>query len=228
VKKIQIIILVVAGVVSFAGTFTVTLLAKKSKPVLPVASVSEQTEADDTLVGPAGIRSRRALASAGTDVITRGMTEKQLQSLIYDIREKMKEYKSREKELDLQEERLRTARTSLQDDIDRLDNLRVQLTATVATLKQQETSLRNSMVEIGTAEKSNVQSIAGRYDKMDISQASKIMVNMVSNNQLEDAAKIIYYMSERTSGKLLGEIGNVKPEFAVILCNQLKRMSESR
>jgi len=156
------------------------------------------------------------------------MTEKQLQNLIYDIRQKMKEYKSREKELDLQEVRLRTARTSLQDDIDRLDNLRVQLTATVATLKQQETSLRNSMVEIGTVEKSNVQSIAGRYDKMDITQASKIMVNMVSNNQLDDAAKIIYYMSERTSGKLLGEIGNTKPEFAVILCNQLKRMSESR
>lgn len=227
-KKIQIIILVGAGVASFAGTFTVTLLIKKMKPALPVASVIEQTEADNTLVGPAGIRSTRASASAGTDVITRGMTEKQLQSLIYDIREKMKEYKSREKELDLQEERLGTARSSLQEDIDRLNELRVQLTTTVASLKQQETSLRNSMVEIGAVEKRNMQSIAGRYDKMDISQASKIMVNMVSNNQLEDAAKIIYYMSERTSGKLLGEIGNVKPEFAVILCTQLKRMSESR
>jgi len=228
VKKIQIIILVGAGVASFAGTFAVTLLAKRSEPALPVAAVSEQTEADATSVGPAGIRPTGALSSGGTDVFAKGMTEKQLQSLIYDIREKMKEYKSREKELELQEERLRTARTSLQEDIDRLDNLRVQLTTTVATLKQQETSLRNSMVEIGTLEKSNIQSIAGRYDKMDISQASQIMVKMVSNNQLDDAAKIIYYMSERTSGKLLGEIGNLKPEFAVILCSQLKRMRESR
>lgn len=227
-KKIQIIILACAGVVSFSGTFAVTWFLKKSKPALPVSAIIEQTKADDTLVGPAGIRSMRASASAGTDVITRGMTEKQLQNLIYDIRQKMKEYKSREKELDLQEERLRTARTNLQDDIDRLDNLRVQLTATVATLKQQEMSLRNGMVEIGTLEKSNIQSIASRYDKMDITQAGKIMVNMVSHNQLDDAAKIIYYMSERTSGKLLGEIGNTKPEFAVILCNQLKRMSESR
>jgi len=227
VKKIQIIILVGAGVVSFAGTFVVTLLAKRSEPALPVAVADEQTDADAILAGPGGIRSTETLPSGRADVITKGMTEKQLQNLIYGIREKMKEYKSREKNLELQEERLRTARASLQEDIDRLDNLRVQLTTTVATLKQQETSLQNKMVEIGAVEKSNVQSIAGRYDKMDISQASKIMVNMVSHNQLDDAAKIIYYMSERTSGKLLGEIGNANPDVAVILCNQLKRMRES-
>ncbi|MHC4721752.1 MAG: hypothetical protein ACYS6I_03480 [Planctomycetota bacterium] len=227
-KKIQIIILAGAGVVSFGGAFGVTWFLKKSKPALPVAAVSEQTESGDTGVGLAGIRSVRSLASGGTDAFTRGMAEKQLQSLIYDIREKMKEYKSREKDLDLQEGRLRSARASLQEDIDRLDGLRVQLTATVVTLKQQEASLRNSLVEIETTEKSNIQSIAGRYDKMDITQASKIMVSMVSNNQLNDAAKIVYYMSERTSGKLLGEIGNTQPELAVVLCSQLKRLKESQ
>ena len=227
-KKIRIIILAGAGVASFAGGLGVTLLVKKMRPALPVAVVSEQTDSGDVGVGPAGIRPVRSLGLGGTDAFTRGMTEKQLQSLIYDIREKMKEYKSREKDLDLQEERLRSARISLQEDIDRLDILRVQLTATVATLKQQETSLRNSLVEIETTEKSNIQSIAGRYDKMDITQASKIMVSMMSTNQLNDAAKIVYYMSERTSGKLLGEIGNTQPELAVVLCSQLKRMRESQ
>ena len=227
-KKIQIIILAGAGVVSFVGAFGVTWFLKKSKPALPVAAVSEQTDSGDVGVGPAGIRPVRSLALGGTDTFTRGMTEKQLQSLIYDIREKMKEYKSREKDLDLQEERLKSARVSLQEDIDRLDSLRMQLTATVATLKQQEASLRNSLVEIETTEKSNMQSIAGRYDKMDTTQASKIMVSMVSNNQLDDAAKIVYYMSERTSGKLLGEIGNTQPELAVVLCSQLKRMRGSQ
>jgi flagellar motility protein MotE (MotC chaperone) len=156
------------------------------------------------------------------------MTEKQLQGLIYDIRERMKEYQSRDKELDLQEERLNTARALLQEDIERLNELGVRLTTAVAGLKQQESSLRNSMVEIGAAQKSNIQLIAGRYDKMDISQASKIMISMASSNQLNDAAQIMYYMSERTSGKLLGEIGNSQPEVAVILCNQLKRMRESQ
>jgi hypothetical protein len=228
VKKIQIIIFAGAGVVSFAGAFGITWLVKKSKPALPVAVVSEQTESRVTEVGPAGIHPVRSLTSEGTDPFTRGMTEKQLESLIYDIQEKMKEYKSRETNLDVQEKRLRSARVSLQEDIDRLDSLRVQLTATVATLKQQEASLQNSLVEIDATEKSNIQSIAGMWDKMDISQASKIMVSMVSNNQLNDAAKIIYYMSERTSGKLLGEIGNTQPEMSVILCSQLKRMKESQ
>jgi hypothetical protein len=228
VKKIQIIILAGAGVVSFVGAFGVTWFLKKSKPALPVAVISEQTEAVDTGIGSADIRPVRSLGSGGTDASSRGMTEKQLQSLIYDIREKMKEYRSRENDLDLQEERLKSARASLQEDIDRLDSLRVQLTATVATLKQQEASLQNSLVEIKMTEKTNIQSIASRYDKMDITQASKIMVSMVSNNQLNDAAKIVYYMSERTSGKLLGEIGNTQPDVAVILCSQLKRMRESQ
>jgi flagellar motility protein MotE (MotC chaperone) len=227
VKKIQIIILAGAGVASFASAFAVTWFVKKSKPVLP-ATVSEQTEGYDLFKGTGGAGFAQAAVSAGRGALTRGMTEKQLQSLIYDIRERMKEYKSREKELDLQEERLSTARASLQEDIDRLNELRVRLTATVASLKQQETSLRDSMVEIGTAQKTNMQHIAGRYDKMDVSQASKIIISMVLNNQLDDATKIIYYMSERTSGKLLGEIGNTKPEFAVTLCAQLKRLRENQ
>jgi len=98
---------------------------------------------------------------------------------------------------------------------------------TLASLKQQEENLKQSMVEITAAETTNMQRIAGRYDKMDVSQASKIIINMLSNNQLDDAAKIMYYMSDRTSGKLLGEIGNTKPQLAGVLCDQLKRIKES-
>jgi len=228
VKKIQVIILAGAGIVSFAGAFGVTWFFKKSQPVLP-ETVAEQAQEDTGLTGQEpGIGPTVARVSAGSDALERNMTEKQLQSLIYDIREKMKEYKSREKELDEQEERLEVARASLQQDIDRLNILRVQLASTLASLRQQEDNLKQSMVEITAAEKLNMQRIAGRYDKMDVSQASKIMINMVSNNQLDDAAKIMYYMSERTSGKLLGEIGNAKPELAVVLCDQLKRIKESK
>jgi len=227
VKKIQIIILVGAGIFSFAGTFAVTLLVKRFKSEVPVAAVAEETKGQAGPVVPKVAGPTGASDSSVTDVISGGMTEKQLQNLIYDIRSRMTDYKRREKELKLQEERLRTTRLDLQDEIARLDELRLQLTTTIATLKEQEASLQNSMLEIGTVEKSNIQSIANRYDKMDVSQASKIMVRMVSNNQLNDAAKILYYMSERTSGKLLGEIGNTQPEVAVILCKQLKRMRES-
>ena len=226
-KKIQIIILAGTGILSFAGAFAVTFFVKKSQPVLP-ETVAEQAQEDTGLTSQAtGVGATQRGVSIGSDGLVRNMTEKQLQSLIYDIREKMQEYKSRENELDEQEERLKVARVSLQQDIDQLNELRVQLATTLASLKQQEENLKQSMVEITVAETTNMQRIAGRYDKMDVSQASKIIINMLSNNQLDDAAKIMYYMSDRTSGKLLGEIGNTKPQLAGVLCDQLKRIKES-
>jgi flagellar motility protein MotE (MotC chaperone) len=226
-KKIQIIILAGTGVVSFAGAFAVTWFVKQSQPVLPEI-VAEQVQEDTGFTGQAtGAGPTQAGFSTGSDGLGKNMTEKQLQSLIYDIREKMKEYKSRDSELDEQEERLKVARESLQQDVDQLNELRVQMAATLASLKQQEDNLKQRMVEITAAETANMKRIAGRYDKMDVSQAGKIIINMLSNNQLNDAAKIVYYMSDRTSGKLLGEIGNTKPQLAGVLCDQLKRIKES-
>ncbi len=228
-NKIKIIMLAGAGIVSFAGGFGATLLMKKTKPALPVEVVSQEPEAGDTLTGGSGFGSAQSFSSTSSGAsggYSRGMSEKQLQSLIYDIREKMNDYRSRENGLEIQEERLKIARDNLQEDISRLDNLQMQLTSAISSLKQQEASLQNRMLEIDAAEKTNMQGLAGRYDKMDVSQASKIMVSMVSNNQLDDAAKIVYYMSERTSGKLLGEIGNNQPDVAMVLVSQLKRMKE--
>ncbi|MHC5061163.1 MAG: hypothetical protein ACYTFK_08780 [Planctomycetota bacterium] len=224
-NKIKIIMLAGAGVVSFAAGFGATLLMKKAEPALPVEVVSQEAETGEALTGTADVRSVRS-SSGASEGLSRGMSEKQLQNLIYDMREKMKDYRARENNIGVQEERLKTARDNLQADIARLDNLRMQLTSTISSLRQQEASLSNRMLEIKASEKANIQSVASRYDKMDVSQASKIMVSMVSNNQLDDAAKIVYYMSERTSGKLLGEIGNTQPDVAVVLVSQLKRMKE--
>ena len=69
----------------------------------------------------------------------------------------------------------------------------------------------------------NMQRIASTYDKMDAKQASKIIINMASNKQLDDAVKIIYLMSERTSADLLGEIAATKPDLASLLSAELKR-----
>ena len=56
---------------------------------------------------------------------------------------------------------------------------------------------------------------------------SKIMINMAAGNQLGDAVKILYYMGDRNSGKLLGEIGNTQPDLAGTLLQQLKRVKDS-
>jgi flagellar motility protein MotE (MotC chaperone) len=225
-KKKHMIVMILAGVVSFAGSFGTTYFLRKSQPAEAGAAVESGENNDDTIGNMSGIDPTHSRIIAGDQNLSRSMTEKQLNNLIYDIREKMKELQRREKELTYQEERIQSARDTLQQDIDNLDNLRVQLTTTLAKLKSQEDNLRKTIVEITSAEKANIQRLASYYDKMDVTQSSKIMTNMASGSQLDDAVKIIYSMTERTAGKLLGEIGNTQPELATVLSQQLQRVKE--
>ncbi len=231
-KKLQIIILASAGLVSFVSSFTVFWLIKRSQPVLPETAQKQVQEGTGLgmfdISGPDSNTEISLLEDDATSYrLSKSMTEKQLKSLIYDIREKMKEYRYSEKELDRRKQRMRVIQDTLQEDIDRLDTLRVQLTSILSNLQQQEHSLEQTTLKIEETEQTNMKSLAARYDKMSTDLASNIMINMASNNQLNDAVKIMYYMSERTSGKLLGEIGNSQPNLAALISLQLKRIKES-
>jgi hypothetical protein len=231
-KKLQIIILASAGLASFVGVFTVSWFIKRSKPVLPETTQKQVQEETSPgmfdISGPDSNTETSLLEDDATSYrLSKSMTEKQLKSLVYDIREKMKEYRYSEKELDRRKQRMQVIQDTLQEDIDRLDTLRVQLTSILSNLQQQEHSLKQTVLEIKKTEQANMKNLAARYDKMSTDLASNIMINLASNNQLNDAVKIMYYMSERTSGKLLGEIGNSKPNLAALISLQLKRIQES-
>jgi len=231
-KKLRIIILASAGLASFVGVFTVSWFIKRSKPVLP-ETTQKQVQEETSLgmfdiSGPDSNTETSLLEDDATSYrLSKSMTEKQLKSLVYDIREKMKEYRYSEKELDRRKQRMQVIQDTLQEDIDRLDTLRVQLTSILSNLQQQEHSLKQTVLEIKKTEQANMKNLAARYDKMSTDLASNIMINLASNNQLNDAVKIMYYMSERTSGKLLGDIGNTKPNLAALISLQLKRIKES-
>lgn len=231
-KKLQIIILASAGLASFVSVFTVSWFIKKSKPVLPeTAQKQVQGETSPEALDIFGPDSNTGISLLENDAIgyklSKSMTEKQLKSLIYDIREKMKENRYSEKELDRRKQRMQMIQDTLQEDIDKLETLRVQLTSIISKLQQQEHNLKQTTLKINETEKANMKNLAARYDKMSADLASNIMINLASNNQLNDAVKIMYYMSERTSGKLLGEIGNTKPNLAALISLQLKRIKES-
>ena len=230
-KKLQIIILASAGLVSFVSAFTVSWFIKGT-PVLPETAQEQVQEGTSPemfdISGPGSNTETNLLEDDATSYrLSKSMTEKQLKSLIYDIREKMKEYRYSEKELDRRKQRMQVIQDTLQEDIDRLDTLRVQLTSILSNLQQQEHSLKQTVLKIKETEQANMKNLAARYDKMSTDLASNIMINLASNNQLNDAVKIMYYMSERTSGKLLGEIGNSKPDLAALISLQLKRIQES-
>ena len=232
--KKEIILLAAAGIVTFSGAFGVTFVMKKKKApsVLPpeitdpVASATEdaKTESAEASVPPLG----GAENLAGPEDNVRGMTEKQLQGLIDDIRERMKEYALKEKDFAEQEQRLTVARQALQDDIDRLGKLNAQLVTVLADLKRQEEQLLKTRVVVDIEEQTNMKRLAATYDKMEAAQAGKILTSMMSGGQMADAVKIVYYMSERTAGKLLAEIASTRPEVAGRLSLELKKVAEKQ
>ncbi|MCK5175673.1 MAG: hypothetical protein KAR47_19920 [Planctomycetes bacterium] len=228
-KKIQIINLAAAGLLSFAAVFTVSFMIKKNQVVLPEVDPGKaMSEEGDDMFGEPDFTVSTGSGDVESYSLSKSMTEKQLKSLIYDIREKMAETRFTEKQLEMQEERIQTLREVMQEDIERMEKLRLQLTSVIANLAQQEHNLLQTIIKIDDLEKTNMQTLALRYEKMKPDMASDIMVNMAKNNQIKDAVMIIHYMSEAKSGKLLGTIAGTKPDLAASISLMLKKVQEGK
>jgi len=171
----------------------------------------------------------------------KAMTEQQLKNLVQEVREKMREYDNRLQALSVQEQRLQVAQNVLKEDIESLNNLRIELASTVASLKSERDKLLKSRLEITQTEKVNLVTIAATYDKMESTSASKILTSMCkaastseaqgsapgrSVSSFDDAVKILHYMTERTKAKLLAELATSEPALAAVLSQRLKQIVE--
>jgi predicted RNase H-like nuclease (RuvC/YqgF family) len=159
------------------------------------------------------------------------MTEKRLNILVYEVREKIQEYDAKLQGLETGEQRLQRAHDLIKKDIEELNNLRIELASTVASLKSERDKLLKSRVEIAKAEKNNQITMAAAFDKMDSESAGKILTNMskmqkggVGGSSLDDAVKILHYMTERTKAKLLAGLVTSEPQLAALLCQKLKQI----
>jgi len=240
-SKKFIIITVVAGLVSFAGAFVFALLTRPSRVVL--SDESGQPALDDASEQALLRRQAGEISdvSGASGQMTKAMTEQQLKNLILEVRGKIQEYNNKLLALGVQERRLQLTQDMLKKDIESLNNLRIELASTIASLKSERDRLIKSRLEIDQAEKTNLVSIAATYDKMDVSGASKILTNMCAaqdtsemrdieagnvSGSFDDAVKILHYMSERTKAKLLAELATSKPALAAALCKRLKQIVE--
>jgi len=228
-KKIHILLLLAAGLLSFGSAFGVSFWLKKSRSVPAAQNIARSQNASHTPSEDAAqnsiLESLMARSQAADDL---GMSETQLKNLIFDIRQKMQEYNDKQKVLEQEKQQIEITRQTLQDEIEQLNQLQEKLNLALISIKDKEKAIQNSIVEIESLEKTNFQRIAGTYDKMDPAQAGKILATMVTNNQMPDAVKILYYMNERSAGKLLGEVGTNAPEIAAALSLQLKRIREQK
>jgi flagellar motility protein MotE (MotC chaperone) len=222
-KKLHIILLAVIGIVSFTAAFGAGFIIKRNKAAAAAAATPPPAAAHE----PKTASVKPAFSANSMDSIGEmNMSEGQLKSLIYDLRQKMEETKNKQKELEQEAGRIEITRQTLAGETEQLNQLRENLNKTLSAMQEKERSINEKMTEIESVEKANLQRIAATYDKMDTTQSAKILTTMVTNNQTKDAVKILYYMSERSAGKLLGEIGTTRPETASTLSLMLKQIKE--
>jgi flagellar motility protein MotE (MotC chaperone) len=232
VNKKQLLITIIAGVISFAGAFAFGWLtrptpipaeAKNSEPNRPAVADANKPEPETAATNTA--------SASDTEKIV--LTEKQLKGLVLDVREKMKEYNRKLRDLESTEQRLQIAQDVLKKDIEKLNNLRIELASSVARLKEEQNKLLASRVQVEKAEKDNLLVIAATYDKMDSSSAAKILTNMCASptqiggaSSFDDAVKILRYMTERSKAKVLAELAVSEPKLAAGISQKLKLVIE--
>jgi len=215
--KKKLIIVIAAGLISFGGTFVAAWLTSKT-PATTTAAQPRQAQPKPEQTQSTALAT--IAAAIPEEEARRAMTEKQLKSLVYEVREKIQEYENKLKDLNQREERLQLAHSELKKDIEQLNDLRIELASTVAALK----------AERDKTERSNLMSIAATYDKMDPASAGKILTSMskTQGTSPTDAVKILRYMTERTRANVLAELATNEPAFAAYLCEKLKRTVEQK
>jgi len=236
VSKKQIIIAAAAGLLFFAGAFAVSWLFGRPVEMAPqTATAAPQTTESAEPAEPKAETADAKTQEPEEQETAKGMTQKQLKGLVYEVREKIQTYESKMKELELREARMAMTQETLRKDTEEMNKLRVELAALVANLKEQRSKLLETRTEIARSEKSNLTSIAATYDKMDPASASKLISSMCTKQlesgkaeggPIDDAVKILFFMTERTKAKLLSEMVTSEPKLAAVLCQRLKKIVE--
>jgi len=245
-KKILIVIIALAGLISFGGTFGLALL-NRSGAGPQQAEAAGFVQATDTTARrgsyqtpPPQANSRRAYDSAdagqaqaefgtGAGSIIQ-IKEKRLNNLISELREKTKEYDGKLQQMEAKQQRLRRTHELVRNDLEQLNKMRIELSSIVGRLKNEQEKLSKSRIEIAESEQVNLASIAATYDRMDPVSASKILTNMTKtkgadgHSGIDDVVKILYHMSERTKAKLLAQMVETEPKLTALLCRQLKKV----
>ncbi|HUT61440.1 MAG TPA: hypothetical protein VNA25_26635 [Phycisphaerae bacterium] len=212
--KKMILLLVSLGVLTFACSVVLSMLfGPKPQPPATEDESDEQPLAAMTVA--AGLAGGQAKLTP---------KETQLGELIRELRVRINECKRRERQIEQREERFVIARELLKQQITDLENLQVQLLGPLTSLKQERAKLDQSRVLVAQEERANLKKAATIYDKMDPASSSQILAGMCENSRMEDAVKILYYMTERSAAKVLAALTD--RSMAASLTESLKRIRE--
>ena len=196
-----LIILGGLAVLSFGVSLAISMLLGGSEPASPPgpqATTRPALTGADALLATAGAPGRllRQMLPA----------QRQVEELIKDLRARVTDYDRRERQLDDREKRLQLTEQNLQRRAKELEKLRMELVTPWTRLKEAAAELERSRVNVDAQEKAAILNIAATFEKMDSAEGAAILEGMCQNEQTDDVVKILFYVSERPRGKLLGEI----------------------
>jgi len=165
-------------------------------------------------------------AKASTPVGLAAISPKagELAGLIKEVRHKIAACQDKERKLQEQEKRIRLAQEMLDTQAEELEKLRMELVAPLARLKEIQDQIRQSRLSVSKRELVNLKRIAAIYDKKDSVAAAETMTAMCANGQEADAVKILFFMTERTAGKVLAEMSDRK--LVAQLYDKMKRIEQ--
>jgi flagellar motility protein MotE (MotC chaperone) len=145
---------------------------------------------------------------------------------------------SRQQNLELIFQDLRSERTGIDDKRRQVTNLLKAVEEKMAELdrkageleqKRQETTkeakqLKKSVSEYKDQEKERIKQVASMYDTMEPASAAKILQTLADSGNLDTAVKILASMRERQAAKVLSELGD--PSLAAQLVDKLRGLKK--
>lgn len=194
--KKTIIIMCVLGVVSFGVSFAISTFFAHNPNDDKLAKRNQATTAPvETTAIP-----------TLTPVSPMAAKEKQLDDLIAEYRQKLDTLAKKQTELDQWEKRKVIAQDVLKKQAEEVEAMRVQFLAELPNLEKAKRDLEATRVTISGIEAVNLKKAAAVYDKM--ANAADVLSGMCANNQIDDAARILHYMDQKSAAKVLSEMSD--------------------
>lgn len=211
-KKLPALILIALGVVAFGASYGLSLW-------LGTGPTQAGAETQVTSTGPAD-KEPPVPQDAGEEGVR--LEEKHLTALIREVRAKLIDREEREARLREDEHRLRIAHQDLQDEAQQLETLRLGLADAITKVQQAKVELGQERYAFDEEEAENLKNLAAVFASMDATEAAKTLNEMCVNNQEADVVKILCFMPERDTAKVLDAMSDYKVRAR--LCGQMKRL----
>ncbi|HET6427275.1 MAG TPA: hypothetical protein VFJ30_02610 [Phycisphaerae bacterium] len=217
-SKKRIVILAAVLVVSFGLSFLLSLWLGP-RPA-PAAGAAMQPVA----AGAGGPPPEVAILLPGPDAVKIAPRELQLNELVKELQFERQRLRTKAEELAKREKQIEMVMEDLNRSAEELETLRLKLLGPLNGLKEARVELEQTRVRIRLEEMANLKKMAKSYDVMDADGGGKILAEMCSGGQEDDAVKLLYYMKERSAAKILSALTD--QALAARLTEKLKRITK--